>query len=121
MERRRRARRALASVVAAGCLLGVSSRRVEKLAESLGLTKLSKSQVSVMAAELDELVASFRSRPLDAGPYPFVWLDALPQDDPSRVRVTGPLAAFAEGFAVEPAWLGYKPNAAADQLRVMAH
>ena len=121
MERRRRARRALASVVAAGCLLGVSSRRVEKLAESLGLTKLSKSQVSVMAAELDELVASFRSRPLDAGPYPFVWLDALPQDDPSRVRVTGPLAAFAEGFAVELARLGYKPNAATDQLRVIAH
>ena len=41
--------------------------------------------------------------------------------DPSRVRVTGPLAGFAEGFAAELARLGYKPNAAADQLRVMAH
>jgi transposase-like protein len=65
-ERRRRAERALATVVATSYLLGVSTRRVEKLAESLGVTKLAKSQVSVMAAELDEMVASFRSRPLDA-------------------------------------------------------
>ena len=41
--------------------------------------------------------------------------------DPSRVRVTGPLAGFREGFAAELARLGYKPNAAADQLRLMAH
>src|SRR5947208_16960809 len=41
--------------------------------------------------------------------------------DPSRVRVTGPLAVFREGFAEELARLGYKPNAAADQLRLMAH
>ncbi len=41
--------------------------------------------------------------------------------DPSRVRVTGPLAVFAEGFAGELARLGYKQNAAADQLRLMAH
>ena len=45
-------------MVATSYLLGVSTRRVEKLAESLGVTKLSKSQVSVMAAELDELVAA---------------------------------------------------------------
>jgi integrase/recombinase XerD len=41
--------------------------------------------------------------------------------DPSRVRLTGPLAVFGEGFTGELAWLGYKPNAAADQLRLMAH
>jgi transposase-like protein len=46
LERRRRAERALATVVATSYLLGVSTRRVEKLAESLGVTKLSKSQVS---------------------------------------------------------------------------
>jgi transposase-like protein len=77
LERRRRAERALAAVVATSYLLGVSTRRVEKLAECLGVTKLSKSQVSVMAAELDEIVSSFRSRPLDAGPYTFVQLGAL--------------------------------------------
>jgi transposase-like protein len=79
LERRRRAERALASVVATSYLLGVSTRRVEKLAEQLGVTKLSKSQVSVMARELDEMVTGFRNRPLDQGPYTFVWIDALTQ------------------------------------------
>jgi putative transposase len=79
LEHRRRAERALASVVATSYLLGVSTRRVEKLAASLGVTGLSKSQVSAMAAELDELVEGFRSRRLDGGPYTFVWIDALTQ------------------------------------------
>jgi putative transposase len=79
LEHRRRAERALASVVATSYLLGVSTRRVEKLAASLGVVGLSKSQVSVMAAELDEVVEGFRSRPLDGGPYTFVWIDALTQ------------------------------------------
>src|SRR6202167_1586665 len=76
LEHRRRAERALASVVATSYLLGVSTRRVEKLAASLGVTGLSKSQVSAMAAELDELVDGFRNRPLDRGPYTFVQLAA---------------------------------------------
>jgi putative transposase len=75
----RRAERALASVVATSYLLGVSTRQVEKLAASLGVTGLSKSQVSAMAAELDELVEGFRSRRLDGGPYTFMWIDALTQ------------------------------------------
>ena len=79
LEHRRRAERALASVVATSYLLGVSTRRVEKLAASLGVVGLSKSQVSAMAAELDELVGGFRSRPLDGGPYTFIWIDALTQ------------------------------------------
>jgi putative transposase len=77
LERRKRAERALVSVVATCYLLGVSTRRMEKLVETLGITRLSKSQVSVMAAELDEQVADFRSRPLDQGPYTFVAADAL--------------------------------------------
>jgi putative transposase len=77
LERRRRAEAALTSVVATCYLLGVSTRRMEKLVETLGITRLSKSQVSRMAADLDELVASFRSRPLDQGPYTFVAADAL--------------------------------------------
>jgi putative transposase len=60
LERRRRAEQALISVVATAYLLGVSTRRVEKLAESLGVTQLSKSQVSAMARHLDEQVADFR-------------------------------------------------------------
>jgi hypothetical protein len=64
-------------VVATCYLLGVSTRRMDKLVETLGITSLSKSQVSVMAKELDVAVEAFRTRPLDAGPYTFVAADAL--------------------------------------------
>ena len=74
---RRRAEAAMVSVVATSYLLGVSTRRVEKLVAQLGIESLSKSQVSEMAKSLDEQVAAFRSRPLDAGPYTFVAADAL--------------------------------------------
>ena len=77
LERRRRAERALTTVVATCYLLGVSTRRMEKLVESLGITRLSKSQVSEMAKDLDAQVADFRHRPLDQGPYTFVSADAL--------------------------------------------
>jgi putative transposase len=77
LERRRRSEQALISVVATCYLLGVSTRRVEKLAATLGVTQLSKSQVSEMAKTLDARVAEFRNRPLDASPYTFVWADAL--------------------------------------------
>jgi putative transposase len=97
LEHRRRAERALASVVATSYLLGVSTRRVEKLAASLGVTSLSKSQVSVMAAELDEMVAGFRSRKLDAGPYAFVWIDALTQKVREGGRTVNVHALIATG------------------------
>ena len=77
LARRKRAERALTSVVATCYLLGVSTRRMERLVESLGVTSLSKSQVSVMAKELDEAVEAFRTRPPDTGPYTFVAADAL--------------------------------------------
>jgi putative transposase len=77
LERRRRAERALTTVVATCYLLGVSTRRMEKLVDTLGITRLSKSQVSTMAQELDAQVADFRHRPLDAGPYTFLAADAL--------------------------------------------
>ena len=98
---RRRAERALASVVATSYLLGVSTRRVEKLAAALGVTSLSKSQVSVMAAELDEMVAGFRARPLDAGPYTFVWIDALTQKVREGGRTVNVHCLIATGVNAE--------------------
>jgi putative transposase len=77
LERRKRAERALTTVVATCYLLGVSTRRMDRLVETLAITSLSKSQVSVMAKELDTAVEAFRTRPLDAGPYTFVAADAL--------------------------------------------
>ena len=77
LERRRRAEAALVTLVATSYLLGVSTRRMEKLVATLGIDRLSKSQVSEMARDLDAAVEAFRTRPLDAGPYTFVAADAL--------------------------------------------
>ena len=97
LERRRRAERALTTVVATCYLLGVSTRRMEKLVESLGITRLSKSQVSTMAAELDAHVADFRTRPLDQGPYTFVAADALVLKVREGGRVVNVHALLATG------------------------
>lgn len=58
---------------------GVSTRRVEGLVRTLGIERLSKSQVSEMAKELDAQVEASHNRPLDEGPYTYVWMDALTQ------------------------------------------
>ncbi len=97
LERRRRAEQALISVVATAYLLGVSTRRVEKLAESFGVTQLPKSQVSAMAKHLDEQVAAFPNRPLDTGLYSFVWVDALTQKVREGGRIINVHALIAVG------------------------
>jgi transposase-like protein len=97
LERRRRAEAALTSVVATCYLLGVSTRRMERLVESLGITRLSKSQVSAMAHDLDEQVAAFRTRPLDAGPYTFLAADALVLKVREAGRVVNVHALIAVG------------------------
>src|SRR5262252_3502273 len=97
LERRRRAEAALVTVVATSYLLGVSTRRMEKLAESLGITRLSRSQVSQMAKDLDAQVEAFRTRPLDAGPYTFLAADALVLKVREGGRVVGVHALVATG------------------------
>ena len=97
LERRRRAEAALTSVVATCYLLGVSTRRMDKLVQALGITGLSKSQVSTMAKDLDEHVADFRTRPLDAGPYTFVAADALAMKVREGGRVTNIAVMIATG------------------------
>ena len=91
LERHRRAEAALTTVVATCYLLGVSTRRMDKLVRTLGITGLSKSQVSVMAKDLDEQVAAFRTRPLHDGPYTFVAADALTM----KVREAGRVVKVA--------------------------
>ncbi|MFE6858301.1 IS256 family transposase [Nocardia sp. NPDC057668] len=97
LERRKRAERALTSVVATCYLLGVSTRRMEKLVESLGVTALSKSQVSMMARDLDTQVEAFRTRPLDQGPYTFLAADALVLKVRENGRVVNVHALIATG------------------------
>ncbi len=77
LEPRRRAERALTQVVCQCYVEGVSTRRVDDVVKAMGIEGISRSQVSAMAKELDTIVEAFRSRPLDAGPYTYVWLDAL--------------------------------------------
>lgn len=77
LEPRRRAEQALVSVICQAYVEGVSTRRVDDLVRSMGIDGMSKSQVSELAKNLDVKVAEFRNRPLDAGPYTYVWLDAL--------------------------------------------
>jgi transposase-like protein len=98
LERRKRAEAALISVVATCYLLGVSTRRMDKLVQTLGITSLSKSQVSRMAADLDEQVAAFRTRPLgEAGPFTFVAADALTMKVREHGRVVNAVVLVATG------------------------
>jgi putative transposase len=101
LERRRRAEAALVTVVATSYLLGVSTRRMEKLVETLGITRLSKSQVSEMAKDLDAQVEAFRTRPLDAGPYTFVAADALVLKVREAGRIVNVHALLATGVNAE--------------------
>lgn len=75
LEPRRRSERAIVSVVTQAYVHGVSTRHVESVVQAMGMTGISKSEVSRMCQELDELVESFRTRPLEKR-YPYLWLDA---------------------------------------------
>jgi transposase-like protein len=77
LQPRRRAEQAFVSVIADAYLAGVSTRRVEKLVQQLGVERMSKSQVSRLAKSLDQIVEDFRTRPLDGAPYAYVTFDAL--------------------------------------------
>jgi transposase-like protein len=77
LQPRRRAEQAFVSVIADAYLAGVSTRRVEKLVQQLGVERMSRSQVSRLAKSLDQVVEDFRGRPLDGGPYAYVTFDAL--------------------------------------------
>ena len=70
---------------------------MERLAEQLGIKSLSRSQVSEMATHLDTQVTAFRSRPLDAGPYTFCWVDALTVKVREDGRVVNVHALIATG------------------------
>jgi putative transposase len=97
LERRKRAETALITVVADCYLAGVSTRRMDKLVKQLGIHSLSKSQVSRMAADLDEHVDQFRHRPLgEAGPFTFA-ADALTMKVREGGRVINAVVLVATG------------------------
>jgi putative transposase len=75
LEPRRRSEQALVSVIQEAYVAGVSTRKVDQLVQALGMTGISKSQVSALCQGLDERVEQFRNRPIE-GQHPYVWLDA---------------------------------------------
>src|SRR5438093_3856493 len=96
LEPRRRAERALFSVVAEAYVLGVSTRKVDALVRTLGIDGISKSEVSRMCTELDRGVRAFRERRLDEHRYPYVWLDAKVE----KVRQGGRIEPMAVLVAI---------------------
>ena len=101
LEPRRRSEKALLNVVAESYVLGVSTRKVERLVQQLGLEGISKSQVSAIAKQLDETVGDFRNRPLSGRTYPFVWLDALSIKVRQGGRVVNAVVVVATGTSNE--------------------
>ncbi len=95
LEPRRRAERALVQVVTECYVRGISTRRVDGLVRTLGLEGMSKSQVSELAKGLDTVVEGFRHRPLEYGPYTFVWLDAMTQRCREGGRVVNVVTVIA--------------------------
>lgn len=97
LDARRRAEKALCAVVAQCDVEGVSTRRVDDIAKAMGIDGISKSQVSRICAQLDEAVAAWRNRPLDNGPYAFVWIDALAMKVREGGRITSTAVLVATG------------------------
>jgi putative transposase len=75
LEPRRLAEKALAAVVQEAYVHGVSTRSVDDLIKAMGMTGISKSQVSRLCEEIDEKVKAFLSRPIE-GDWPYLWVDA---------------------------------------------
>ena len=97
LEPRRRAEQALTQVVCQCYVEGVSTRRVDDIVKTLGIEGISRSRVSRLAKTLDAAVEAFRSRPLDAGPYTYLWLDALTQKVREGGRIVNVACVIATG------------------------
>jgi len=75
LEPRRRSEQAIVAVVLEAYVNGVSTRKVDRLVEQLGIAGMTKDRVSALCRALDQQVSVFRERPLE-GAYPYLWLDA---------------------------------------------
>jgi len=75
LEPRRMAEKALAAVIQEAYVQGVSTRSVDELVKAMGMTGISKSQVSRLCVEIDDKIGAFLDRPLE-GDWPYLWLDA---------------------------------------------
>ena len=95
LEPRRTAEKALAAVIQEAYVQGISTRSVDDLVKALGMTGISKSQVSRLCEEIDERVNAFLERPLE-GDWPYLWIDATYV----KVRQGGRIVSVATIIAV---------------------
>src|SRR5215216_5260062 len=95
LEPRRLAEKALTAVVQEAYVHGVSTRSVDDLVKAMGMTGISKSQVSRLCEEIDERVKAFLSRPIE-GEWPYLWIDATYV----KVRESGRIVSVAVIVAV---------------------
>jgi transposase-like protein len=95
LEPRRMAEKALTAVVQEAYVHGVSTRAVDDLVQAMGMSGISKSQVSRLCAEIDEKVKAFLSRPIE-GDWPYLWIDATYL----KVRQNGRIVSVAVIVAV---------------------
>jgi len=95
LEPRRTAEKALVAVVQEAYIQGVSTRSVDELVKAMGMTGISKSQVSRLCGEIDERVNAFLDRPIE-GDWPYIWIDATYV----KVRQAGRIVSVAVIIAV---------------------
>jgi transposase-like protein len=95
LEPRRMAEKALTAVVQEAYVQGVSTRSVDDLVQTMGMTGISKSQVSRLCAEIDDKVKAFLGRPIE-GDWPYLWIDATYV----KVRQNGRIISVAVIVAV---------------------
>ena len=95
LEPRRLAEKALTAVVQEAYVHGVSTRSVDDLVKAMGMTGISKSQVSRLCEEIDEKVKAFLCRPIE-GDWPYLWIDATYL----KVRQSGRIVSVAVIIAV---------------------
>jgi putative transposase len=95
LEPRRTAEKALVAVVQEAYIQGVSTRSVDELVKAMGMTGISKSQVSRLCSEIDERVGAFLNRPIE-GDWPYLWIDATYL----KVRQAGRIVSVAVIIAV---------------------
>jgi transposase-like protein len=96
LEPRKTSKKALVAVIQEAWIAGVSTRRVDDLVQAMGLTGISKSQVSKLCKDIDERVTAFLNRPI-AGEWPYLWLDAtyLRQREGGRIVSVAAIVAVA--------------------------
>jgi transposase-like protein len=95
LEPRRLAEKALTAVIQEAYVQGVSTRSVDELVKAMGMTGMSKSQVSRLCGEIDDKITAFLNRPLE-GDWPYIWLDATYV----KARCDGRILAVAVIIAV---------------------